>query len=139
MLWRGAQLLFSLFISVALFSANAFGLPFAAFGLWKCGFPETIGCFQEAFLECSERKRVTLARGLASGPNVLFADEPTSGLSSTDAEMCVRRLKLQSITICPLLFQRSAPRLLRKFQRSPRGDFGFSYTTLLRMIYETSC
>lgn len=59
-LWQGAQLLFSLFISVALFSASAFGLPFAAFGLWKGGFPETIACFQEAFVECAER-RLTLA------------------------------------------------------------------------------
>jgi len=44
-----------------------------------------------------QRRRVSLARGLASGCNLLFADEPTSGLSSTDAETCVKRLKLLSI------------------------------------------
>lgn len=65
MLWRGAQLFFALFVSVALFSASAFGLPFAVFGLWKCGFPETIACFQEAFLEASEQKGVNLAAACA--------------------------------------------------------------------------
>jgi len=64
MLWRGAQLLFALFVSVGLFSASAFGLPFAVLGLWKCGFPETIACFQEAFLEASER-RINLAAACA--------------------------------------------------------------------------
>jgi len=44
-----------------------------------------------------QRRRVTLARGLAAGAHVLFADEPTSGLSSTDAETVVQRLKLFSI------------------------------------------
>ena len=43
-----------------------------------------------------QRRRVTLARGLATGAHVLFCDEPTSGLSSTDAEVVIRRLKLIS-------------------------------------------
>ena len=45
-MWHAAQLMFSLFISVALFATNAFGLPFCVFGLWKMGFPETAGCFR---------------------------------------------------------------------------------------------
>jgi hypothetical protein len=45
---------------VSMFSASPFGLPFAVLGLWKCGFPETMACFQEAFLEASER-RINLA------------------------------------------------------------------------------
>ena len=40
-----------------------------------------------------QKRRVTLAKGLVSGANVLFCDEPTSGLSSTDAEVAVKRMK----------------------------------------------
>ena len=47
--WKAAQLMFSLSISVALFSESPFGLPFAVIGFWKCGFPETTGCFRRAF------------------------------------------------------------------------------------------
>ena len=46
--WKGAQLLFSLAISVALFSQSPFGLPWAVAGFWKLGFPETFGCFRRA-------------------------------------------------------------------------------------------
>ena len=46
-----------------------------------------------------QRRRVALARGLASGAHVIFCDEPTSGLSSTDAENVVKRLKLMSIRL----------------------------------------
>jgi len=45
-LWKAAQLFFSLAISVALFSQSPFGLPWAVVGFWKCGFPETMGCFR---------------------------------------------------------------------------------------------
>lgn len=41
-----------------------------------------------------QRRRVTLARGLVSAASIIFCDEPTSGLSSTDAEVCVRRMQL---------------------------------------------
>ena len=37
-----------------------------------------------------QRRRVTLARGIASHASILFADEPTSGLSATDAELCIK-------------------------------------------------
>ena len=47
--WKGAQLVFSLCVSVALFSQSPFGLPFAVIGFWKLGFPETLGCFRKAF------------------------------------------------------------------------------------------
>ena len=40
-----------------------------------------------------QRRRVTLARGLVTGANILFCDEPTSGLSSTDAEVCIRLMR----------------------------------------------
>ena len=40
-----------------------------------------------------QRRPVTLARGLVTGANILFCDEPTSGLSSTDAEVCIRLMR----------------------------------------------
>lgn len=40
-----------------------------------------------------QKRRVTLAKGIVSGARVLFCDEPTSGLSSTDAEVAVTKLK----------------------------------------------
>lgn len=54
----------------------------------KIGGPSVRG------LSGGQRRRVSLARGMAAGPNVMFCDEPTSGLSSTDAEACVKALKL---------------------------------------------
>jgi len=41
-----------------------------------------------------QRRRVTLARGLASDAHVIYCDEPTSGLSATDAELCMKTLRL---------------------------------------------
>ena len=41
-----SQMLFSLFICIALFSQSLFGLPFAVLGFWKMGFPETAGHYQ---------------------------------------------------------------------------------------------
>jgi len=40
-----------------------------------------------------QRRRVTLARGVAAHASLLFCDEPTSGLSATDAESCVKALR----------------------------------------------
>lgn len=40
-----------------------------------------------------QKRRVTLAKGIITGPSILFCDEPTSGLSSTDSETAVRALK----------------------------------------------
>jgi ATP-binding cassette subfamily G (WHITE) protein 2 len=37
-----------------------------------------------------QKRRLSLARGLASCAHIIFCDEPTSGLSATDAEACVR-------------------------------------------------
>jgi len=37
-----------------------------------------------------------VVRGLASQPRLLFCDEPTSGLSATDAELCIKILKVMS-------------------------------------------
>jgi len=41
-----------------------------------------------------QRRRVSLARGVASRASILFCDEPTSGLSATDAELCVTGLRI---------------------------------------------
>lgn len=40
-----------------------------------------------------QKRRVTLAKSYVSGAKIIFADEPTSGLSSTDAETCVRTMR----------------------------------------------
>jgi len=40
-----------------------------------------------------QKRRVTLARGIVAGAQLMFADEPTSGLSATDAETCIKVLK----------------------------------------------
>ena len=50
-LWHFTQLLFSLFLMIAILAAgnhDTMALPFLVAGLWKFGFPETIGCFLEA-------------------------------------------------------------------------------------------
>lgn len=43
-----------------------------------------------------QRRRVTLCKGIVSGAYVLFCDEPTSGLSSTDAEVAIKMLKVMT-------------------------------------------
>jgi len=41
-----------------------------------------------------QRRRVSLACGLARAAQIIFLDEPTSGLSATDAEKCARFMRL---------------------------------------------
>lgn len=43
-----------------------------------------------------QKRRVTLARGFAGRGQIVFADEPTSGLSATDAEACVKVMRLRA-------------------------------------------
>jgi len=56
-----------------------------------------------------QKRRVTLARGFANRAQIMFADEPTSGLSATDAEACVRLMRLMAkkagITIIVVIHQ----------------------------------
>mmetsp|Transcript_43318 Transcript_43318/g.122622 ORF Transcript_43318/g.122622 Transcript_43318/m.122622 type:complete len:122 (-) Transcript_43318:226-591(-) len=40
-----------------------------------------------------ERRRVAVARGVVAKPSTLFCDEPTSGLSATDAELFIAVLQ----------------------------------------------
>ena len=54
-LWHASQLLFSLCISISLYSATPLGLPFTVVGLWKFGFPETIGAYRRAWLGGASR------------------------------------------------------------------------------------
>eukprot|EP00929_Paragymnodinium_shiwhaense_P085368 TRINITY_DN4576_c0_g1_i1.p1 TRINITY_DN4576_c0_g1~~TRINITY_DN4576_c0_g1_i1.p1 ORF type:complete len:667 (+),score=124.19 TRINITY_DN4576_c0_g1_i1:115-2115(+) len=49
-----------------------------------------IGDAQVRGISGGQRRRLSLARGLASGAQIIFCDEPTSGLSATDAETCMR-------------------------------------------------
>lgn len=43
--WRYSQLVFSMFACVSIFAQSSFGIPFLVIGLWKGGFPETLGHF----------------------------------------------------------------------------------------------
>merc|ERR1719330_2235283 len=52
-----------------------------------------IGGAQVRGISGGQRKRVLLARGVAAHASLLFCDEPTSGLSATDAELCVKALR----------------------------------------------
>mmetsp|Transcript_5366 Transcript_5366/g.20264 ORF Transcript_5366/g.20264 Transcript_5366/m.20264 type:complete len:140 (+) Transcript_5366:381-800(+) len=53
-----------------------------------------IGGAEARGISGGQRRRVTLARGVAAHASLLFCDEPTSGLSATDAERCVRTLRI---------------------------------------------
>jgi len=52
-----------------------------------------IGSQEVRGISGGQRRRVTLARGVAAHASLLFCDEPTSGLSATDAELCIRALR----------------------------------------------
>mmetsp|Transcript_21196 Transcript_21196/g.48412 ORF Transcript_21196/g.48412 Transcript_21196/m.48412 type:complete len:670 (+) Transcript_21196:51-2060(+) len=41
-----------------------------------------------------QRRRVSLVRGVAAQASMLFCDEPTSGLSATDAELCMKAMRI---------------------------------------------
>jgi len=53
-----------------------------------------IGSTESRGISGGQRRRTTLARGVAACPSLLFCDEPTSGLSATDAETCVKALRI---------------------------------------------
>jgi len=64
-----------------------------AFGL--AGVANTyIGGTEVRGISGGQRRRVTLARGVAAQASILFCDEPTSGLSATDAELCIKALRV---------------------------------------------
>lgn len=68
-------------------------MQMAAFGLHSVaktyiGGPNVRGC------SGGQRRRVTLMRGVMQGAWIMFCDEPTSGLSATDAELCIKALKI---------------------------------------------
>lgn len=59
------------------------------------GVAETyIGGTEVRGISGGQRRRVTLARGVAAQASLLFCDEPTSGLSATDAELCIKALRV---------------------------------------------
>jgi len=53
-----------------------------------------IGGPQVRGISGGQRRRVTLARGIAAQGSLVFCDEPTSGLSATDAELCIKALNV---------------------------------------------
>mmetsp|Transcript_15321 Transcript_15321/g.45763 ORF Transcript_15321/g.45763 Transcript_15321/m.45763 type:complete len:685 (-) Transcript_15321:14-2068(-) len=71
-------------------------------------------------LSGGQRRRVTLAKGLVSWPHLLFCDEPTSGLSATDAELCVRALRREVHKynmLCMVVIHQPRPEVARLFDR----------------------
>lgn len=69
------------------------GTLLKAFGL--DGVANTyIGGPQVRGISGGQRRRVSLARGIAAQASIMFCDEPTSGLSATDAELCVKGLRI---------------------------------------------
>ena len=60
---------------------------------------ELIGDEHRRGISGGQKRRLTLARGLVGGSQIVFADEPTSGLSSTDAETVVRAMRVASLRL----------------------------------------
>jgi ABC-type multidrug transport system ATPase subunit/ABC-type multidrug transport system permease subunit len=76
-------------------SIGALDVLMSAFGLSEIantyiGGPKVRGC------SGGQRRRVTLLRGMAQGARIIFCDEPTSGLSATDAELCIKALRVMA-------------------------------------------
>lgn len=59
-----------------------------------------IGDGQVRGISGGQKRRLSLACGLAWGAQLIFCDEPTSGLSATDAEACVRYMRLMAHKYC---------------------------------------
>jgi len=78
------------------------GMSNANFEMYVCSVLEDVGLLHvkdtkvgnESVRGISggQKRRVTLARGIVSKAALMFCDEPTSGLSATDAELCVKTL-----------------------------------------------
>ena len=56
-----------------------------------------VGSPLNKFISGGQRKRLNIALELIREPSILFVDEPTSGLSSTDSEIVMDLLKHQSL------------------------------------------
>lgn len=56
-----------------------------------------VGSVLNKLISGGQRKRLNIALELIREPQILFIDEPTSGLSSTDSENVMELLKLQSL------------------------------------------
>jgi len=108
----------ALFDSLAVWENVAFGLvasgrktrreakPVALETLAQVGLGRDVGALMPAELSGGMQKRVALARAIASRPDILFFDEPTTGLDPIMADVindliveCVRKLGATALSI----------------------------------------
>jgi len=71
LLWHAAQFSFSLMLTIAILGESAYSLPFVVLGLWKFGFPETIGYFLKA-RRTSSRKPFSIVSNFCNGMGLLL-------------------------------------------------------------------
>ena len=60
---------------------------------------EIIGDEQRRGISGGQKRRLSLARGLIGGSQIVFSDEPTSGLSATDAYVVTRAMSVAAKTL----------------------------------------
>lgn len=72
----------------------------------QVGLEPTVGAMYPAEISVGMRKRASLARTIATGPEVVFFDEPTTGLDPIMGDIidelivkCVKDLKITALTI----------------------------------------
>lgn len=108
----------ALFDSLSVWENVAFGLmsaqgkskgeakPIAVEKLAQVGLPEQVGELRPSELSGGMRKRVGLARAIATQPEIIFFDEPTTGLDPIMSDVindlivdCVHRLGASALSI----------------------------------------
>jgi phospholipid/cholesterol/gamma-HCH transport system ATP-binding protein len=108
--------------------------------LAKVGLAADVGALQPAELSGGMQKRVALARAIAADPNILFFDEPTTGLDPITADvinrLIVERVKALGATAVSITHDMTSARRIadeiamifdgRIIWRGPAADVGAS-------------
>ncbi len=98
-----------------------------------------VGDTRRTFLSGGQRKRLNIALEMMREPSILFADEPTSGLSSMDSEKVMTLLKRQALKgklVISILHQPSSDnfKLLDKLLVIDQGGYVIFYGNPLDAI-----